>query len=261
MKTEEIYLDDCVRGMGNINAESVDVVVTSPPYNLNINYSQYQDNKTTTDYLEWMDDVAKGIRRVLKSDGHLFLNIGYSNISPFVAMDVANVFRKHFILQNNITWVKSIAIDGKTRGHFKPINSNRFVTPTNESIFHFTKTGDIPVDRLAVGVPYEYYEENLRNGNTKETKRNVRCKGNTWFVPYETINSKEIKGKHPAIFPVKLVEDCIALSGVESGVLLDPFMGTGSSAVAANNKGLHWIGFEIDKDYIDFANNRISQTL
>jgi site-specific DNA-methyltransferase (adenine-specific) len=259
MEKNKIYLDDCVEGMNKILPESVDIVVTSPPYNLDIKYNKYKDNKTNVDYLIWIEQVCNAIHRVMKENGHLFLNVGYSNISPFIAMDVANIFRKKFILQNNITWVKSIAIDNRTRGHFKPINSNRFITPTNESIFHFTKNGNVEINRLAVGVPYEYYESNLRNEKTKNTKPNLRCKGNTWFIPYETINSKDLKGKHPAVFPVKLVEDCISISGINQGVLLDPFMGTGSSAVAAINKGIDWIGFEMDSDYLNFANNRILQ--
>lgn len=259
MQTGKIYLNDCVQGMNDMIPESVDIVVTSPPYNLDINYSKYKDNKTDEEYFNWMDVIANCLYRVLKKDGQIFLNVGYSNISPFVAMDVANIFRKYFHLQNNITWIKSIAVDGKTKGHFKPINSNRFITPTNESIFHFTKNGNVSIDRLAVGVPYEYYEANLRNEKTKQNKPNLRCKGNSWFIPYETINSKDLKGKHPAVFPVKLVEDCISVSGIKQGVLLDPFMGTGSSAIGAINKEIDWIGFEMDNDYYEFANNRILQ--
>ena len=107
---------------------------------------------------------------------------------------------------------------------------------------------------------YEYYEANIRGKNTAETKPNLRDKGNCWFVPYETINSKELRGKHPATFPVKLVEDCLKLTGKQSGVVLDPFMGTGSTAVAAVNLGWEYIGYDIDQDYIDFATNRLGLT-
>ena len=259
MANDKIYSTDCLVGMRELTDESVDLVVTSPPYNLNINYTSYKDNLSPTDYFGWMDEIASELKRVLKPTGSVFLNVGYSNIHPWIAMDVANVFRKHFVLQNHINWVKSISVDGKTRGHFKPINSVRYITPTWESLFQFTKSGMVPLDRLAVGVPYEFYEGNLRNPKTAATKPNLRCKGNSWFVPYETLNSKSLKGNHPAVFPTKLAEDCIALSGVRSGVLLDPFMGTGSSAVAAIRKGISYIGYEIDKEYLRFAENRISE--
>jgi len=130
--------------------------------------------------------------------------------------------------------------------------------PTWEHLFHFTKDGNVNIDRLAVGVKYEYYEANIRGKNTAENKPNLRDKGNCWYIPYETINSKELKGKHPAIFPVKLIEDCIKVSGVKSGIVLDPFMGTGTTAIAALNQGCEYIGFDIDNEYIDFANKRIN---
>jgi DNA modification methylase len=86
----------------------------------------------------------------------------------------------------------------------------------------------------------------------------VRCRGNSWYVPYDTIANRELhRGSHPATFPVALIEQCIRFSGVKSGVLVDPFMGSGTSAVAAQRQGLDYIGFDIDADYIQFAEDRI----
>ena len=198
-----ILLQDCIEGMKELEEGSIDAIVTSPPYNLNIKYGKYADNKPKQDYLDWIRLVFKEGKRILKDDGHLFVNMGYSNIDPYVGMEVAMTLRYDWVLQNNINWVKSIHVNDKTSGHFKPINSKRFLCPTWENLFHFTKDGNVNVDRLSVGVKYEYYEANIRGNNTKENKPNLRDKGNAWFIPYETINSKELKGKHPAVFPVK----------------------------------------------------------
>lgn len=250
----KIILSDCVLGMKNMDAELVDICVTSPPYNLNIKYGTYQDNKPRDSYLLWLNDVFGEIKRVLKPEGHFFLNMGYSNIDPWVGMDVANVARQHFVLQNNINWVKSIYVDGKTSGHFKPINSNRFSNPTWEHLFHFTKDGAVNVNKLGVGVPYEWKS----NIDRFDQSSDLRCRGNSWFVPYDTIsNRNKHRGSHPATFPVALAEMCIQFSGV-SGLLLDPFMGSGTSGVAAVNQGLDYIGFDIDQNYIDFAEDRIA---
>ena len=102
--------------------------------------------------------------------------------------------------------------------------------------------------------------EKIKSGEDPKSKliNDLRDKGNTWFIPYETINSKELRGKHPATFPVKLAEDCIKLTGIDCGVVLDPFMGTGSTGLAANNLGWSYIGYEIDEDYVKFAENRIN---
>jgi len=299
MITNTIHLSDCVEGMSALPKGSVDMVVTSPPYNLGIKYNTYEDNKSRQDYLAWMGEVFVAIKHCLKDDGHFFLNMGYSNIDPWVGMDVAQVARNNFVLQNHINWVKSIHVNDKTSGHFKPINSQRYMCPTWEHLFHFTKDGNVNIDRLSVGVEYEYYEANIRSKKAtklrklikesnwvlsltetiideqnvskiknelkleeenlaKKDKPNLRDKGNCWYIPYETINSKELKGKHPAIFPVKLVEECIKVSGIKSGIVLDPFMGTGTTAIAALNQGCEYLGFDVDNDYIAFANRRIN---
>ena len=259
MQTNIIYNEDCVAGMSKLPEKSIDICVTSPPYNLDIGYGSYRDNLPRQEYLAWLDQVFAAVKLCLKDDGHFWLNVGYSNADPWVAMDVAQVAREHFVLQNNIMWVKSIYVNGKTSGHFKPINSKRYVSPTWEHVFHFTKHGNVELDRLAVGVPYEYYTENLRNPTTRDTKPNLRCKGNTWFIPYDTISNKsKHRGNHPATFPVALVEETIKISGVTQGVLLDPFMGSGTSAVAAVKNNLDYIGFDLDKSYIEFAQDRIS---
>lgn len=256
-----IYLKDCLEGMKELEDRSIDAVITSPPYNLNIKYGRYSDNKPRQEYLSWLVDIFREAKRILTDDGHLFVNMGYSNIDPWIGMEVGLALREDWILQNHINWVKSIHVNGKTSGHFKPINSKRFVCPTWEHLFHFTKDGNVEIDRLSVGVQYEYYEANIRGNNTAETKPNLRDKGNCWFVPYETINSKELRGKHPATFPVKLAEDCLKLTGKDTGIALDPFMGTGTTAVAAQILGWDCIGYDIDEDYIKFANNRLNQGL
>ncbi len=250
----DLVQKDCIVGMKELDAESIDICVTSPPYNLNIQYGEYNDNQPRENYLSWLNDVFVEVKRVLKPNGHFFLNMGYSNIDPWVGMDVANVARSQYVLQNNITWVKSVYVDGKTSGHFKPINSKRFSNPTWEHLFHFTKNGDVEVDKLAVGVPYEWKS----NIERFDQAGDLRCRGNTWFVPYDTIaNRKKHRGNHPATFPVDLVEMCIKFSGVKTGTLLDPFMGSGTSAIAAMKCGIEYIGFEIDSDYFLFANDRI----
>ena len=96
-----IYNKDCLEFLKDTKDNSFDLCVSSPPYNIGLGYKKYNDNRD--DYIQWMNDVWREVCRVLKDDGHLFLNVGYSNVDPFVAMDVAQVFRKHFVLQNNFT--------------------------------------------------------------------------------------------------------------------------------------------------------------
>jgi len=147
----EFIKADCIQWMNNQPEKSISCIITSPPYNLDIKYGTYQDDQPRESYLKWLYDVAVAMKRVLTDDGQLFLNVGYSNIDPWVSMDVAQVFRSVFVLQNNITWVKHIAVNDQGYGQYKPISSDRFSSATTESIFHFTKKGNVKVDRLAIG--------------------------------------------------------------------------------------------------------------
>ena len=150
-KNYRIIKQDCIEWMSLQKAKSIDCVITSPPYNLNIKYANYDDSISRKKYLEWLREVSKGLKEVLKEKGQIFLNMGYSNTDPFVAMDVAQVFRKDFVLQNHFTWVKHIKVNDTSHGIYKPITSNRYSSATTESIFHFTKKGDVKVDRLSIG--------------------------------------------------------------------------------------------------------------
>src|SRR3954462_14997864 len=135
---------------------SIDLVVTSPPYNLGINYGAYDDNKSQRAYLAWCWQWASQIKRVLKPDGSFFLNLGDASTNPMFAFEVAIHLRDLFELQNTIHWIKSISIetgdDTHSHGHFKPINSARFLNDCHEYVFHFTPGGNTKLDRLAVGV-------------------------------------------------------------------------------------------------------------
>ena len=165
-----IYLKDCLEGMKELEGGSIDAIITSPPYNLNIKYGRYSDNKPRQEYLSWLVDIFREAKRILTDDGHLFVNMGYSNIDPWIGMEVGLALREDWILQNHINWVKSIHVNGKTSGHFKPINSKRFVCPTWEHLFHFTKDGNVEIDRLSVGVQYDTMKQTF--AATTQQKQN-----------------------------------------------------------------------------------------
>ena len=110
------YLDDCLDVFRQMEPHSVDVIVTSPPYNLGIRYNKYEDSLSETAYLEWTGRWVAAAARVLKPRGSLFLNVGTRPSDPWTALDVAQAARAHLRLQNIIHWVKSIAIDQESTG-------------------------------------------------------------------------------------------------------------------------------------------------
>ena len=144
-------------------------------------------------------------------------------------------------------------------GHYKPINSDRFVNDCHEFIFHFTPTGRTPLDRRAVGVPYQDQSNVAR---WSSAAGGIRCRGNTWFMPYATIQSRERDRPHPATFPPLLPERCLRLHGVgRCGMVVDPFLGLGSTAVACAKLGLDFIGIELDPNYLEEAVARVREVL
>jgi site-specific DNA-methyltransferase (adenine-specific) len=263
--THDLRLGDCVSGMAQLPDGCIDITVTSPEYNLGIKYGKYSDKEDRETYLEWCQKWAAEIRRLLKSRGSFFLNVGSAPSRPMLPHELVMRLRDVFVLQNVIHWVKSITIEdreGQIRsyGHFKPISSKRFLNDCHEYIFHFTKTGRVELDRLTIGVPYQDKSNIARWSHTRGS--DLRCRGNTWFVPYETIQSRAKERPHPATFPVQLAEWCIKLHGVSRvETMLDPFLGIGNSAVAAQRCGVkRFVGFEIDEVYLAEAKRRLGST-
>lgn len=262
---EELRLGDCVEGMSRLDDQSVDIIVTSPPYNLGIEYGKYSDRQSRETYLIWSRQWAAEARRILRTDGSLFLNIAGAPSNPYLPHEILMRLRDIFVLQNTIHWIKAITVEAEdgevtSRGHFKPINSQRYLNDCHEYIFHLTPEGRTPIDRLALGVPYQDKSNVARWSHTGGSDR--RCRGNTWFVPYKTIKSRPKQRPHPATFPVQLAVNCIKLHGISRvQTMLDPFLGIGNSAVAAQQCAVpKFIGFEVDEAYLAETKRRLAET-
>jgi site-specific DNA-methyltransferase (adenine-specific) len=195
-----------------------------------------------------------------------FLNVGAAPANPLMPhqliLALTDGENPPFTLQNTFHWIKSITIetpagDKVSAGHFKPINSKRFVNDCHEYVFHLTKSGGVELDRRAAGVPYVHKSNIARWGHTGGA--DLRCRGNTWFIPYETIQSRDKERPHPATFPVALVEQCVRIHGKGAETrLLDPFLGIGTSAVAARRQSIkNFTGIELDAHYLETARERI----
>ena len=252
----DLFLRDCVDGIQErVDHKSVDVVITSPPYNIGVNYNSYDDSISREDYISWLGRWAKVVKRAMKDSGSLFINIGSKPSEPWVPFEVIAEMRKYFKLQNVIHWIKSIYIKNGSYGekvelnvgHFKPINSKRFLNDTHEYVFHLTKKGNVELDRLAVGVPYK---DDSNINRWEKGKDGIRCRGNSWYIPYKTIQSKVRDRPHPASFPAVVAEMCILLHGLENlELVMDPFMGIGNTGIACKHLGKNCVGFEIDPEY------------
>ena len=258
--TFRFYLGDSLEILPRFPKASLDAIVTSPPYNLGIRYRTYDDTMPRSHYLEWTGNWVKLAARSLAEGGSLFLNVGGKPTDPWTALDVAQAARPHLKLQNTIHWIKSIAIekalagsragleDDLAVGHYKPINSERFLHDCHEFVFHFTPNGDTPLRRQAIGVRYQ---DKSNVARWRAAADDLRCRGNTWFIPYDTIQSRDKERPHPATFPPRLPEMCLRLHGVDRiGTVADPFLGLGSTAVACAQLKVSFVGIEMDERYL-----------
>ncbi|HXQ49198.1 MAG TPA: site-specific DNA-methyltransferase [Thermoplasmata archaeon] len=266
--TVVLWCEDAIAGLPRrIPAGGADVVVTSPPYNRKVPYSSYSDDRPRSEYLRWIGELRDAVDTVLSPQGSFFLNVGSAPSDPFLPLDVAREIARTFVLQNVIHWVKSIAIDRAAAGraaaldrdlalgHYRPMASDRYVHGAHEYVFHFSRRGDVRLDRLAIGVPYQDKSNVARWGGAGA---DLRCRGNTWFLPYPTIRFRARDRPHPASFPPELPEWCLRLHGRDRVRLaVDPFVGIGSSAVAAVRLGLPFVGFDVDREYLAVAVARV----
>lgn len=266
-KGVNLICGDCLEVLPTLEEGSIDLVVTSPPYNLGIKYRSFEDTATRGEFLAWCREWATLLKRVLADDGSFFLNVGAAPANPLMPhqllLELTDGEEPLFVLQNTFHWVKSISVetrDGESvsAGHFKPINSKRFVNDCHEYVFHLTKSGKVSLDRKAAGVPYVHKSNIKRWGHTDG--EDLRCRGNTWFIPYDTIRSRDEQRPHPATFPPALAERCARLHGKGQATrMLDPFLGIGSSAMAAQSMGIEqFTGIEIDARYLEVAKERLA---
>ncbi|MDN7145281.1 DNA methyltransferase [Liquorilactobacillus mali] len=206
---------DCLELMKNIPDESVDMVLTDPPYGMafqsRYRTSMYEKIKGDQN-LDWLDDFVEEIFRVSKNNTAHYMFCSYHHIDIF-----KQAIQKRFNVKNIITWVKNNTSMGDLKGDF---------APKTEFIIFFQKG------------------RRLING-----KRDSNV-----FEYNKTRNEL-----HPTQKPVDMVEYMLSKFSDEGGVILDPFMGSGTTGVAATNLDRSFIGYEIDEDYFKIAEQRISE--
>lgn len=228
-----IHCMDALAGLGLLSNESIDLIVTSPPYK--------EENGFDKCY---MKDVARKCFEVSKPNSICYVNFGHLAGQKWKPFMVAKLFElAGYEWVDTITWVKT---------QFSPIQGQKRLNNVTEFVFQFAKGADYKLDRLSIGVPY------MDKSNVgRYSDIDLRCGGNVWVIPYETIQRKEQK-LHPDRFPLELPRKCIKLSNIPTGaVVLDPFMGSGTTAVAAWMLEKQFIGFDIDPKYCKIANNRV----
>ncbi len=229
----QVHLGDCVELMDKMPVGSVDLIVTSPPYNLRNStgnglkdgrggkwesaaliqgYGEYDDAMPYEEYVAWQRRCLTAMMRILNGNGAIFYNHKW-RVQGGLLQDRADIV-EDFPVRQIIVWQREGGIN------FNP----GYFLPTYEVIYLICKPGF----KLA-------------------SKANAL--GDIWRIPQESNNP------HPAPFPMELAQRCI--QSTTAKVICDPFMGSGTTAIAAEASGREWVGMDISKDYCKVAQERI----
>lgn len=234
------YIGDAIKIMSGMDNDSYGAVVTSPPYNIGIDYGNFKDKLEDREYQEF---TKSWVEQALRVAPVAVVNFGAPTSSAVNLAKFMITVSEVGVIQSHITWVKSVSTKDWSYGHFKPVNSKRYLTNIHESVFIVSREGNFELDRLAVGVPFKD-KSNIKR--FKANQSDVRCRGNVWYVPYET---RTVRQDHPASYPLDLAKMMIGITGVNSKIL-DPFIGSGTTEIAAKQLGLECDGIDI-RDWND----------
>jgi DNA modification methylase len=256
-KTMDVIYTHDARDMRKVESNSVALIVTSPPYFAGKEYEESLGHNgvpsTYFEYLALLHDVFEECKRVLEPGGRIAVNVANLGRRPYrsLAGDVTEILQDlGLLLRGEVVWWKGRAAGGSCAWGTFQRPSNPVLRDITERIMIASKgrfdRALKPEKRLELGLP-----------STATISRDEFLEATTdlWEIPPESAT----RVGHPAPFPVDLPKRLIELYTYENDVVLDPFMGSGTTAIAALRTERHYIGFETDRPYTDRANARIAE--
>lgn len=244
-----IYNQDCLEGMAKLPTHIVDLTVTSPPYNIG---KEYEEISEVGKYIDWCKSWMSEIYRLTVPEGAFWLNVGYLEV-PSIGMAVPIPYllwdKTDFYMIQEVVWNYAAGVACKKR-----------LSPRNEKLLWYVKDkGSYTFNLDSIRDPNVKYPNQRKNGK-------LRCNplgknpSDVWQITKVTSGrgrSSPERTPHPAQFPVELVERVILGASNLGDLVLDPFMGSGTTAEAALRNGRSVIGFELEPKYISYATERL----
>jgi site-specific DNA-methyltransferase (adenine-specific) len=256
MKINNIYKGDCRKVLKKkIPSESIDLIFADPPYNLSGNGLKWQnkgmggdwfmvnekwDKMSEPEYLKFTQEWLSECKRVLKPHGSIYISCTYHNIGELIITLKA----LGFVPRNIIVWHKNNAMPNMTRRSFTHSCEHiLFFTKGKKWIFNYSEIKKINPDKA-------------KDGSEKQMR-------DLWVIPVcqgkERVKDETGRSAHPTQKPENLLERIILASSNKDGVILDPFLGSGTTAIVAKKLGRNWIGVETEDKYIKIAKRRLGK--
>jgi len=247
----EVICGNCLKVFPKLPAESVDLVITSVPYNTGHPYDVYKDTKKYKDYIDFLQKIFKGLYPVLKKGGRVAINVGdqlngkvhtHVDICEFMVHDLG------YMQMTTIIWQKQNTSRRTSWGTFQSPKNLSFPTPF-EYIMVFAK---------------ESYAL-LNEGTTDVTKEEfVDWSMAMWTFPRKAYKESTylINHKiHPAPFPEELPKRLIKMLAWKEATILDPMSGSGTTLIAAKRLGRNYIGIELSKNYVEYSKQKLKYVI
>jgi site-specific DNA-methyltransferase (adenine-specific) len=248
----QILNEDCLVGISKIADESIDLICTDPPYSLGKDYGNDSDKKSPQEYLNWTYRWIDLCLPKLKKNGSFYIFLSWQ-FSP----EIFVYLKQKMIMINEIIWDRRVPSMG---------GSTRKYSSVHDNIGFFVKDKNYHFDIDEIRIPYDAATKKARSRKIFEGKKWLEMGYNPKDVWCESrLHAQDLEREnHPTQKPLKIIERIVRASCPKSGIVLDPFMGSGTSAVAALKNNRNFIGFEINKDYhqrgVERIKNLKSQT-
>ena len=243
----KIFNEDILLGIDKIEDNSIDLILTDPPYCLGKDYGNDSDQKSAEDYLNWTYQWIDAVLPKLKKTGSFYIFLSWQ-YSP----EIFVYLKKKLRMVNEIIWDRRVPSMGGSTKKFSSVHDN---------IGFFVKDNDYYFDLDSIRIPYD--EE------TKKARTRSIFVGKKWlemgYNPKDLWSTSRIHAQdperenHPTQKPLEIIERMVKASCPKNGIVFDPFMGTGTTAIACLANDRQYVGFEINKDYHKLITNRIKK--
>lgn len=243
----KIIVADSIKAMKKLPEESVDLIVADPPYALGKDFGNSSDNMSPEDFMIWTKEWTDAAIRLLKPTGSLFIFCTWQ-YSP----EIFTLLKQNLIMVNEIIWDRRVPSMGGTTRRFTSVHDN---------IGFFAKTSKYFFDIDPVRIPYD--EE------TKKARSRSIFVGSKWlevgFNPKDLWSVSRLhrlhseREDHPTQKPLEIIERIVLSSSPPNGVVLDPFVGTGTTIEACVRHGRNYIGYDLNSKYVEISKARIKR--
>ena len=238
----QIVEGDAIEVMKDIPSSSIDITFADPPFNLNKSYEHYEDDKETKDYLNWCKEWLTQMVRITKPTGSIFVH----NIPKWLTYFASHLNEMAYF-RHWIAWDAMGAPLGKT------------LLPNHYGILWYVKSKE-----------FKFYDIRMPHSRCRECKAILKDYGgkkelihpfgtlisDMWTDIYR-IRHKKRRDEHPCQLPIHLLERLILITTDENDIVLDPFVGTGTTAIAAKRLGRKFIGIDIDPEYVAISREKL----